>query len=218
MSNLISNQYLRLDLTLLGRFRLWLSAKICPEYYANTTELALKYHRIILDADDLFHYCSTEEFPDVDVVAYWLLKRAGYFRSRTDYSRYDFSEIATLREQLRNNQELRQLASVTAASQAQQLGEQWRGIFKIIEEAGELLQLLGKLGPFPDGNHPGGEITKSDVTNEVIDLQVALDYFGQTNGLPSNVNRRFDKFEKFARWGLSGIKPNPPVVTEDEGE
>lgn len=217
MSNLISNRYLNLDLTLFGRFRLWLSSKICPEYYTNTAELALKYHRVILDTDDLFHYCGSE-FPDVDVVAYWLLKRAGYFSSREGYRHYDFSEIASLREQLRNNRESVRLAMAMAASQEQQLGEVWRGIFKVVEESGELLQLLGKLGAFPDGNHPGGEITKPDVTNEVIDLQVALDYFGQTNGLPFNATRRIGKTEKFARWGLSGIKPSPPAVTEDEGE
>lgn len=84
----------------------------------------------------------------------------------------------------------------------------WKGIFKIVEESGELLQVLGKMGPFPDGDHPDGAgDLKIRAEREVADLYAALDYFVQANGLSETFidARRAEKLDKFNNWGLTGI-------------
>ena len=88
--------------------------------------------------------------------------------------------------------------------------EQWRGIFKLTEECGEVLQLLGKIGPFPDGAHPDGKGDLAPrISDEVADLYAALDYFVEKNSLDTNAiqDRRAAKKSKFDEWGLTGI-PN----------
>lgn len=83
----------------------------------------------------------------------------------------------------------------------------WRGIFKVIEEMGELQQVLGKLGPFPDGNHPGhDESLTSMLSDELADLNAALDWFMNRNGIELDVDRYIKKYERFDEWILSGIE------------
>lgn len=87
--------------------------------------------------------------------------------------------------------------------------EVWRGFAKIIEESGELNQVLGKLVPFPDGAHPDGKKNlKMRLTEEIADLQAAIEYFVIENGL--NVTyikkRKSRKLKKFKKMSLSGIK------------
>jgi NTP pyrophosphatase (non-canonical NTP hydrolase) len=84
----------------------------------------------------------------------------------------------------------------------------WRGIGKLTEECGEVLQLLGKLIPFPDGMHPDGKGNLSGrLADEIADLYAALDYFVEFNDLPQDSirARREQKLDQFERWGLTGI-------------
>lgn len=86
----------------------------------------------------------------------------------------------------------------------------YKGIYKLIEECGELLQVLGKLGPFPDGEHPdGGQHLQIRLENELADLQAAILYFEKAN--PMNLERMSirirEKVKKFRTWesGLTGL-------------
>lgn len=84
--------------------------------------------------------------------------------------------------------------------------ERWAGIYKLIEEMGELSQVIGKLGPFPDGKHPdnnGSLVVR--LNEELTDVEAAIAYFRSMSGLVQDNNRFLDKTRKFNRWGLSGI-------------
>lgn len=87
--------------------------------------------------------------------------------------------------------------------------EKWLGIFKLMEEMGELIQVLGKLGPFPSGNHPdnNGDLV-GRATLEIADVYAALDYFVAANGLDNKTIAmcRAQKLEKFRYWTLTGIR------------
>jgi hypothetical protein len=87
----------------------------------------------------------------------------------------------------------------------------YRGIGKLIEECGEVMQLAGKAIAFPIGEHPDG---KGDLRQRLLvecaDLYAALDYFCEENDIPANMSqRRQDKYDQFRRWELSGIEVNP---------
>lgn len=87
--------------------------------------------------------------------------------------------------------------------------ELWRGIFKLQEEMGELAQVLGKLGPFPEGEHPDGERPlKERCEDEVADVMAVLTYFTKVNKLDfDRISKRADeKLAKFEKWKLTGIK------------
>lgn len=84
--------------------------------------------------------------------------------------------------------------------------QQWRGIFKLVEEMSELSVELAKLGPFPDGNHPGrSHNLRETVQEEVADVRAALNYFVRVNKLKISETRTRDKRDKFNKWGLTGI-------------
>lgn len=92
--------------------------------------------------------------------------------------------------------------------------QHWRGIGKLIEESGEMLQLAGKAIPFPVDPHPDGKgDLRSRFPEEISDLYAALDYFVETNGLPKDTieTRRAQKLETFRRWGLTGVMQCPPA-------
>ena len=87
----------------------------------------------------------------------------------------------------------------------------WRGIGTLAEECGEVLQMIGKAVAFPSGNHPDGHgPVQSRFVEELGDLQAAIDYFCQTNGLPDDQIqvRRQRKLQQFNQWGLTGIRPH----------
>lgn len=93
----------------------------------------------------------------------------------------------------------------------------WKGIGKLIEEAGEVSQVLGKLIPFPDGRHPDGNGNlRQRIQEEIADLYAALDYFVGENSLNGkDINaRRQDKYRQFMEWGLTGL-PNPYEYSGD---
>lgn len=87
------------------------------------------------------------------------------------------------------------------------------GGFKLMEEAGELVQALGKLGPFPADPHPdGGPPLRQRIENEIADVLAACQYFVAANGLnPSAISeRQYEKLAKFRKWGLTGFDGTEP--------
>lgn len=89
--------------------------------------------------------------------------------------------------------------------------EKWRGIGKLIEEAGEVLQLLGKVVPFPDGPHPDGKGALRDrLPIELADLKAAIHYFETENDLAVLGDRYLNKARQFKHWGLTGIMDLQP--------
>jgi NTP pyrophosphatase (non-canonical NTP hydrolase) len=86
----------------------------------------------------------------------------------------------------------------------------FRGFFKLQEEMGELNQVMGKLGPFPDGKHPdGAKNLMKRLADEIADVRAAIDYFVGVNGIPVDDDRHKEKLKKFTKWGLTGIDPRP---------
>lgn len=84
----------------------------------------------------------------------------------------------------------------------------WRGIFKVLEEAGELIQDLAKLGPYPVKKHPDGKgELLHRVEDEIADMYAALDYFVEVNNLNrvKLAARKNTKLALYKAWILSGI-------------
>lgn len=87
--------------------------------------------------------------------------------------------------------------------------ENWKGIGKLIEECGEVLQLCGKAIPFPTGDHPDGlGPIDGRIELELGDLLAAIEYFVSENDLDGEMihERKFHKLRKFKEWGLTGVK------------
>lgn len=85
----------------------------------------------------------------------------------------------------------------------------WRGIHKLTEEAGEVIQIAGKLGAFPEGEHPDGAGNlKTRMEDELADIAAASAYFIKTNGLDAArmQERARKKLGQFEDWGLDGIR------------
>ncbi len=62
--------------------------------------------------------------------------------------------------------------------------EYWRGIGKVVEEAGEVLQIAGKAMAFPTHPHPDGKGPLRDrFIMELGDLLASLDYLSEMNEL-----------------------------------
>lgn len=90
----------------------------------------------------------------------------------------------------------------------------WFGIGKLIEEIGELGQIVGKLIPFPNGEHPDGKANlRERLVDEIADTRAALEYFAKANlsrdELVAIDSRAALKFAKFSEWGLTGIPATP---------
>lgn len=84
---------------------------------------------------------------------------------------------------------------------------EWRGIFKLVEEVGELLQVLGKLGAFPTGEHPdGGPPLRDRLEAELADVQAAIEYFRVENKLKRLPERTEGKLKRFFGWVLTGVR------------
>lgn len=84
----------------------------------------------------------------------------------------------------------------------------WRGIHKLNEELGEVLQICGKLGAYPDSAHPdnAGPLAER-LEDELADLSAAIQYIIENNNLNAEKieNRKELKLRRFNIWGLSGI-------------
>jgi hypothetical protein len=82
----------------------------------------------------------------------------------------------------------------------------WKGIGKLIEELGEVQQILGKMIAFPATPHPdnkGPLVLRLQA--EITDLSAAIQYFLETNAMMVDLPRYADKLEKFKKWGLPGV-------------
>lgn len=94
--------------------------------------------------------------------------------------------------------------------------ERWRGIGKLVEECGEVLQLLGKTIAFPTGDHPDGKGTlRERLPEELSDLKAAIEYFEDQNELRVNVARTARKLALFQEWGLTGVHDLRPAPIDE---
>lgn len=74
----------------------------------------------------------------------------------------------------------------------------WVGHHKLVEELGELLQVLGKIAAFPEGDHPdGGPPLLERVQKEMADVQAAITHYRRGNGLDHMSDRYSKKLELF---------------------
>lgn len=78
--------------------------------------------------------------------------------------------------------------------------EKYRGIHKVTEEAGELLQVIGKLC-----NKPYSESLRAKLSEELTDLEAAIAYLRSEEGLPLDRDRFMEKGAKHFEKGLRGI-------------
>lgn len=80
----------------------------------------------------------------------------------------------------------------------------WPGFAKLLEEDGELAQVIGKILAFPEGGeHPDeeGDLTER-LENEMADLQAAIDYTSQACRLNRFriADRKMKKLTLFWQW------------------
>ncbi|MBO0610879.1 hypothetical protein [Myceligenerans salitolerans] len=81
--------------------------------------------------------------------------------------------------------------------------ESWPGASRIIEECGELLQVLGKLiGSGGSTAHWDGTDLGERLADEISDTRAALDYFISANNLPADVidERTARKRAQYEKW------------------
>jgi hypothetical protein len=88
--------------------------------------------------------------------------------------------------------------------------DEWPGVAKLIEECGELSEVLGglvqvlaKLIAFPDQLHPDGTDIIERLHEEIADVSASIDFLVANNrGLdPSKIGKRAAmKLERFRQW------------------
>lgn len=92
--------------------------------------------------------------------------------------------------------------------------ERFAGFYKVVEECGELLTVMGKLGPFPSGDHPDGAgHLYPRIQDELADVRAATKYFARHGGF--NVAaidaREANKVNRFEGWGLTGLRGDDQI-------
>lgn len=85
----------------------------------------------------------------------------------------------------------------------------WPGTSKLIEETGELQQVLGKLlGSHGDPAHYDGSDLRQRLVEEIGDLRAALSFFEELNLTPAERDQIGERIEKkvrlFVKWNLEG--------------
>jgi hypothetical protein len=82
----------------------------------------------------------------------------------------------------------------------------WPGGAKLAEEAGELVQVLGKLLAYPYDPHPDGSDLRERLIEELGDVQAAIAFFATVNGLRREVDARASKkLDRFHGWHADAI-------------
>lgn len=79
----------------------------------------------------------------------------------------------------------------------------WPGTSRLVEECGELLQVLGKLiGAGGETEHWDGTDLRERVIDELADVQAALNFFASANQLPSATieGRAAEKVAQYNKW------------------
>ncbi|GAA1956552.1 hypothetical protein [Amycolatopsis minnesotensis] len=82
-------------------------------------------------------------------------------------------------------------------------GAKWPGASRVIEESGELLQVLGKLiGADGATAHWDGSDLRARLVAEIADVRAALDFFIEANDLPDGEisERAACKLATYERW------------------
>lgn len=77
------------------------------------------------------------------------------------------------------------------------------GLTKLIEEAGEVIQVAAKLQAYPSGDHPDGKgDLNTRLEEEIADLEAAIAFVKAEHGLAiSAINARMvEKLETFKKW------------------
>lgn len=88
----------------------------------------------------------------------------------------------------------------------------WPGLAKTVEEAGELLQVLGKLiASRGHAQHWDGTDLHVRAVEEIGDLHAALSFLAKMNSLPDTaITERADqKYERFLRWQIEHSAATP---------
>lgn len=83
----------------------------------------------------------------------------------------------------------------------------WPGTSRLVEECGELLQVLGKLiGATGQAKHWDGTDLRERLIDEIADVQAALDFFAAANDLPASAieARAEEKLEQYNKWHQAG--------------
>lgn len=84
--------------------------------------------------------------------------------------------------------------------------ELWPGTSRVIEECGELMQVLGKLiGASGATSHWDGTDLRERLTDELADVRAALDFFISVNDVPESLinERSAQKRAQYEQWNRS---------------
>jgi hypothetical protein len=78
----------------------------------------------------------------------------------------------------------------------------WPGLAKLAEECGELIQVIGKLMAYPDGDHPdGGPNLIVRLSDEIADVRAACTYVVLQSLDSATIEPRVQfKLRRFLRW------------------
>ena len=95
-------------------------------------------------------------------------------------------------------------------------GKLWPGLSKLIEEAGEVMQVGGKLiGSEGDPAHWSGDLNAM-LIEELGDLRAAIAFFMEANGIDraSVALRQREKLALFWEWHRAGLAKATPAPSE----
>lgn len=79
--------------------------------------------------------------------------------------------------------------------------DQWPGLSKLSEEAGEVVQVIGKLmGTGGKANHWDGTDLRQRLIEEIGDILAACEFVIELNNLDGVGKRRYEKLALFHKW------------------
>lgn len=103
----------------------------------------------------------------------------------------------------RSDQYLKQMQSANPGAGYTMQNRNWPGMAKVIEEAGEVLQLCGKIMSIRGATtYFKGEDLRNELQDEIGDLLASLNFLIDENKLDKDVirNRIIHKLDKYADW------------------
>jgi ABC-type phosphate transport system auxiliary subunit len=96
--------------------------------------------------------------------------------------------------------------------------EKLPGLGKMVEEAGELLQIIGKImGLGHTGDHWDGTNLQRELEKEIADLRASTRFFILANELNATTinSRDLEKLNLFTRWHRNILAGREPYTDED---